>query len=587
MVEIRSLRDIIIKFLIPILIIIIIIAAAIIFLPSLLGLVPRPLVGEAAPAFYETKSDYSVLWQFDYSGVLYPDNEINPDMSKQDIGNYLTQNPVEFDCKECSYDASRNTMRCNVCGGIRKDGEFTDCSDCENSECLNCVDNSLDGRLCINLKNCIKQSFSDEENCIVDIIPGSEGFIDISQLSQLVSSCKDEPIKIPIAEDVEEEICYFDSPYLEAREYSIEGPYGCRGATSGCDPDIRWGCESGLLGWCNSVQKINFGKKYFVHKIVGHWTPGGPEGSHDNIFVLCKGSCPSKGLENIESYINRLKDCFEEDKDGCMLYNSKCSNCVHKDQEFFIEYYGEVEKVEGKVMGSHEYLDELHVKLYLDTFYTSSIFYPLCDFDTSYIRTNEINYFPKDTPGSGITNTKIMLGNLEARKQKNCKFNLFVCSEKAFANNTDEKIIEIYNYVRDFESPDLYEISDNFIKFNYGKFILDRPYHKDEIINAIDSGFKYWRAINYPFSINPKINQWTDKPVNMSIDWGSTYWDVIDFNNNCWDETATPALENEASGVIYYNCGGDDICEDELKLNIGLHLVGNKIVPFATFCSSK
>jgi len=637
MVEEEQLGNILRKFLIPLAIIIVIL---IVFTISYSAFLRVPKLGASIPSFTETTDIGSLFWSSDVSGYIYPYQEYSTPLDPTQISEYFNRKPTEFECTECSScsatvhdnvlnkDLIDSCTQCNRCTGVL--GNYRNCETCESSggstNCLSCTNEGSDINLCEAIKDCIKENYVTNKTCLIDTIARSQQF-SISDLESLVNNCREESVKFPVSMDVEKEVCNFN-PSLTTAEFDITNP-----------TIVKSPCNGGLYG-CGHYQDVDFGKEYPIFKIAGIWASGwekGPDDNEDAILYLCldRGdggsglptSDPSTPCKpSSRSWVANDKDwdvitngenwCDKKITGACILgevARCKFNDCLHKDTPYSFYYSGNVRKIAGLVCreskdnhgcgvaGAPTALDKFTVHLYLDPEYTSSLLYPRCDPSPEYFDTNKIYYDSLTTTVNSPGYTKILFGNLNYQSQRDCNFNMYLCSSNAFANSSEETTIQIYDFIKDFESKYFWKDQGNDVmKYNYAIFTLDRNYTEEEIIDAIQTGYRYWSMINYPFMINDNFTNWVDKGPGDLIPPNQFYIGhyPVSFNNDCWDDGI---LTNFGSGVqnsILHDCdaGGNALCSGQLKVNIAMGKLSNKgfyypdtdtVRTVITFCSSQ
>lgn len=203
-----------------------------------------------------------------------------------------------------------------------------------------------------------------------------------------------------------------------------------------------------------------------------------------------------------------------------------------------------------------------------------------------YIRNGDYSHYPSINNNAAFGNAyngpgrlKIYVGNATSDNGE-CKFNIYFCPRPAIAKSKASSTISIFKIFRDLEIYDLpslpYYIRD-FSKDNtyndmggYSKGVyywnsydveLDEGYRVETIINAIKAGLYFnVQSRNYFFA--------------------QPHWDilrnsVIDKSTGCWntgvfDNLMMSSSEFERTRSIRFNCGNDDICIGDLRVQIAI-----------------
>ena len=201
-----------------------------------------------------------------------------------------------------------------------------------------------------------------------------------------------------------------------------------------------------------------------------------------------------------------------------------------------------------------------------------------------------IKVFYSDTDTSKIDSTKrgairIMFGGLDLN-QKDCKFNIYVCSQDAAAATSDGDTLKILDLFRFYDiTKNIYqteEIDDdyNLIKYNDFKLELSDNASASDVATAIESGFREWRTTTFPqqsaimtnsesggdYMSNTQNSGLSTKGWYTERLYGISYDDCT-LDNDYAGAAVTFAINN-GQNVIAYNCGDDNICTGELKMSV-------------------
>jgi len=173
---------------------------------------------------------------------------------------------------------------------------------------------------------------------------------------------------------------------------------------------------------------------------------------------------------------------------------------------------------------------------------------------------------------SGIKgNIKIQLGKLDVDFQKNCKFDIYVCSQDAFAEYEGENILGLSDFLKDFNPINVYKTYDfgneEIILYNYFDFILDKEYTVEEIKSAIKTGFRDWEQNLFPYLSSSTNFDWLkDNNGIYQGSWKSTTRSLI-YENDCWDDSLNLIMKRLNGKFIIGNCQ-DNICKEKVKIRI-------------------
>lgn len=199
---------------------------------------------------------------------------------------------------------------------------------------------------------------------------------------------------------------------------------------------------------------------------------------------------------------------------------------------------------------------------------------------------------------NGAGRMKIVVGKATVDNEF-CKFTIYLCPQPAIASSETEPTIEVFDIIRNLRFKELinipYYINDvssdveniggmNVNAYYYNKYVVDlgtREYDAVTIINAIKMGF--YRNL---------------ETRDESDHWYQPHWDIKRYSiyeyNDCWDSSFDNQInfmsESWRSRSIYYNCGDDNKCTDEIILKIATRRDytsdNNYFSTIVTFCDA-
>ena len=199
-------------------------------------------------------------------------------------------------------------------------------------------------------------------------------------------------------------------------------------------------------------------------------------------------------------------------------------------------------------------------------------------------------------------NVKINIGNFDPNFMRDCKFDVYVCSQYSFAENSEDSILKITDSIANFNPASISTIKDygdfQIIKFNTIRFVLDKDYTIQEIKNAIKTGFRLWEQNGFIYSNFFTNLDWLAAKNNEGLD--SSAWaesnDGAIYSGDCWDSVTDERAVDMDSRKLIGQCTGD-ICKENLKVRIAFkykkpsadplssRFPKSPLIPMITFCS--
>jgi hypothetical protein len=192
-------------------------------------------------------------------------------------------------------------------------------------------------------------------------------------------------------------------------------------------------------------------------------------------------------------------------------------------------------------------------------------------------------------------NIKIQLGRLDTDFLRDCKFDIYVCSQDAFAEYEDENILTLSEFFMNFNSYNIYKdtsyVNKEIILYNYFEFNLDKEYTIDEIKSAIKTGVRLWETNSFLYDSLSSPIDWLRH--NDDIYQGS--WDYLDgitqYKSDCWSKGIESYMKDNNVKVISGNCQGG-ICKEKIKIRVAFKYIKpnlnnplkSPLYPIITFC---
>ncbi|MBR9682223.1 MAG: hypothetical protein GOV02_00975 [Candidatus Aenigmarchaeota archaeon] len=177
---------------------------------------------------------------------------------------------------------------------------------------------------------------------------------------------------------------------------------------------------------------------------------------------------------------------------------------------------------------------------------------------------------------------KITLGGLDT-SQKNCKYNIQICSQDTFAETFDDDILPIVDLFRFFNmfdyiySPEILEDINpdvvTVVKFNPFVYELSENKSAKNIMKAVVTGFRDWRTTTFPVESSLILDPYLSSSENSGLlpgDWfaGNANSLPDKLHDNCTINVDNLYYPYESTNSIYYDCGVDEICEGELIMTV-------------------
>lgn len=212
---------------------------------------------------------------------------------------------------------------------------------------------------------------------------------------------------------------------------------------------------------------------------------------------------------------------------------------------------------------------------------------------------------------------KITLGGLDTTERE-CKFNVQVCSQNCFANSTDSdmlRVLDLFRFIDYTHVMDAEKISDQFtlVSFNPYTLQLTEPQRKDDVYNAIKTGFREWRVTTLPVlglsvgidylsnseNAGVRPHEWTltdDYLVpgmirdDCTID--ASKIEIAGGDNAPSNFRLDSLVASDFNNYMFYDCGNDQVCQGELTMTLNfIHRRPNEnypylseLMPIITFC---
>ena len=589
------------------------------------------------------ESDYTQLddyigYELSYEGMI-----LEKDSGVDDINNALQDYSKAWDCSGCSscslISGLSNTYKCsscNACSDETETGRFKDCIVCDvgKGTCTMCNDTE-EYELCNEIKSCILEYYGDPyyegiTGCFLREIPHNDGTsFDMNTLRSILSTCKDESITVNMGGDFDKELCYFNSSSISY--YDFKRPYDFymsveatnilrniiismsapRGIMRYTDEDLAaFELVNGeLVNRYNVSIRINGTRNTNYELKIGYWTGS----SYISIYTL--GNVQTDYNGNGYAMFSEFPQQWKDD----VLPQGGDFNEEKNKMNFILTDTGVALP------------PSMGVTFYLNGPVSSNTWsydlrYPHCNFDTdpepfleespwwiekpddlsSPLYTNDdpdsaIKVFYDSTmPGGGSSsnrgNVKLQLGRLDIDFMRDCKFDIYVCSQDAFAEYEGEGILDLNDFLINFDLSYVYRTvdvgSDKIIIYNTFVMDLDKDYTIEEVKSAIKTGFRTWSHSTFVSSSFFSMG-WFGNENNDGIYEGE--WNemtgMVNYNGDCWSNDVTNMMSSNDRFLIG-NCPGN-ICRGKLKVTVAFKykppssffLTEYPLYPTISFCS--
>jgi hypothetical protein len=597
--------------------------------------------------------DLTAASQYEGYELSYDGMVLEKDAGYDNIDEVLKANISIPDCSICpsSYCQSVNlgginTYKCDECGicnGISQPNRFKNCLGCNitTETCILCADTDKEYALCNKIKEtCILSQYreNNQNGCYIGEIPHNDGTsFNINTLLNVLSSCRSESIRINMGNNFMKELCYFNSSsisyydferpsdfYLSDEAYN-ENPGGT--AIIACvDAGRRelkpFREENGeLIENYRIYVAINTTRSEDYNIYVGNWGESSPGVCSSPPTILYKiGTIKTDsngfGYAEFDNYGDAdagggktWRDIVKEDPTKNKMTGVEASHTWSGEfGKIWLAFYANNPESAGT--------------------WTNELRYSNCNFDTDiepylkdrpwwvsnpenlnsswYIVSGNPNssikvFYDSSMPGGGNSlnrgNIKIQLGKLDVDFQRNCKFDIYVCSQDAFAEYEGENILNLNDFLKDFSPINVYKTYDygneEIILYNYFEFNLDKEYTVEEIKSVIKTGLRNWEQNLFPYLSSSTSFEWLKN--NDGIYQGSWIGATrsLKYENDCWDNSLNIIMERLNGKLIIGNCQ-DNVCKEKIKIRIAFKYIKPNstiperdfLYPTVTFCDA-
>ena len=567
-----------------------------------------------------TEADVYSGFDLTYDGMI-----LLRDGGEDSVADELKSYESVSDCSGCSSCSPKSLGTvlttgcdsCSVCDEIDEPGRFKNCLGCEGGNCMFCDDTS-EYELCKEIKSCILEyagdkSYKELHGCFLRQIPHNDGTsFDINDLKQVLASCKDESITINTGNDFVKELCYFDADSISF--YDVNRPDDFYMKYDMTASIIASG-SSGFRGVLESEDLVPFYKegaetvdRYKVYIFLAgapdtiYTIMGGYRGTVDKEFEMV--TTDSDGHWNGEIYFPEDWKNEVDRGEGVNKFNYVWVQNAALQGAVYLK------NPESGYVWSHDLrFSKCNFEYDPEPYLDQKPWWVTLDQTESPLTTNQGNpdssikvFYDPGMPGGGNSdlrgNIKLQLGRLDTDFQRNCKFDIYVCSQDAFAEHEEEQILTLSEFLTNFDpsyTNRIISLSNyDIILYNYFELDMDKGYTPDEIRSAIKSGFRMWEQTMFTYSGLYATGEWIGSNNNDGIYEG--VWDDrnidIGYNNDCWSPDVQELMKDDSRFVVG-NCK-DTLCAGKLKIRIAfkyrdpLNSGGLKQVlyPTITFCDS-
>jgi hypothetical protein len=404
-----------------------------------------------------------------------------------------------------------------------------------------------DYALCNRLRDCVRAyqaEGGDATGCVIDEFNYKDFTVGstysdyksvVDEISKVLNQCLPTRLKKNVGGDITQDICRLDTK---------SNPLSVVPVTDGGVLVNSASIPSGQSG----VLRIKPSKVYAVGKmtVVAR--------ARDSSFQKCENLVKMHVMigthDTVSDYNNKNQKIFYGERD----VNITCENGYVKFTFDFNDFFGagqnqelaayvDLHPTEDTTEGPADDYLAVSLEPMIETQYRP------CNPPASDVMTNKI--MMSDNPSYiGRGHMKLVLNNLNTT-QANCQYNIAICSQDAFVNDTDDELYNIYDFVRTFR-PDQHTAHTEYLYnsngdttatvlvYNYFEFDLNNPHIGDDITEAVRSGMDEWSRFVYPLvsSGSPTVIGTADmnpfsassSNVNGLILGGSSA-----FSKNCWN----------------------------------------------------
>ncbi|MFH0929443.1 MAG: hypothetical protein V1818_03750 [Candidatus Aenigmatarchaeota archaeon] len=568
-----------------------------------------------------------------YDGMVLP-----KDGGEDSISNELRSYEVISDCSGCTSCGTRDLEgmqavgcdSCSVCNEIDEPGRFENCLGCQSGRCMFCDDENK-YELCKEIKSCILEyygdsNYKDVHGCFLRQIPHNDGTsFNIDVLKSVLDTCVGEPIMINMGNDFVRELCYFDPNFIAFYDVSRPEDYYMKHEMNA------------IYGAANPSRIPSIYRNILESDVI---TPFYMEDNEVldryRIYISFTGT-PNGEYKILGGYLGA-----NYEKEFTMV-TTDSNGLWYGELGFPEEWRSDVDDDESKnkfnfiwvrQWDSSSVATNLNGAVYLNDpesgyIWSHDLRFSKCNFETnpepyldprpwwvygdlteSPLTKNQGSqdsaikvFYDSNMPGGGNSdlrgNIKLQIGRLDTDFQRNCMFDIYVCSQDALAEYEGENILNINDFMINFDPLYVNKVIDagshEIILYNYFELELDRGYTADEIRSALKSGFRVWEHTFFPYASFYGSTAWIDRVNNDGIYQGTWLERMPDvsYDNDCWS-TSVQNLMTQDSRFIVGGCEGD-MCTGKLKIRIAFKYEDPKdnlgirqfLYPTVTFCSSE
>jgi len=604
--------------------------------------------------------DWSVAQEYENYELNYEGMILERGVGVGSITKFL-EKPVEIVyCKGCSsctgINLRTNTIpgtdiyncsSCNTCNEVTQPNRFKNCWGCTNTtgllneNCTLCDDMGEELQICKKLKACIYEHYADKSykelhGCLISQTPfdGSTSF-DVVAFKNILKTCRSESIKINIGNNFSKEICYFNNTSISYYDFQRPNDFYIK---------YTLHSEGSATAQDDSLNLAPFYKKdndalpkYRIYVAIN--------GTPDREYSVSIGKFPVIGFFGVNNGYSAELGKIKTDSTGFghgdfVDIPEKASAC-----EWIVvtQYCWDVnwkDKPEENPIKGITVTDSNGVgpQFIYATFYandigsnlewTNDLRYSNCNFNTNiepYLKdrpwwaynSDNLNsswnlwggnsnssikvFYDSSMPAGGNSaqrgNLKIQLGRLDTDFLRECKFDIYVCSQDAFAESEDDTILALSDFFTNFNPSNVYTtINDGnkeIILYNYFEFNLNKPYDIEEINSAIKTGLRLWETNKFLYDSSSTGLEWLKN--NDGI-YGASWTEISGgpgFNEDCWNSDVTNSVKSGNARVLIGNCPNNN-CTEKLKIRVAFKYIKpsstNPLIislyPTITFCSA-
>jgi hypothetical protein len=583
-------------------------------------------------------------FELNHNGMI-----LRRDSGETDINSILGEKPIVPGCSGCSgcspiyfhnQPSPPDAYKCSSCGtcnGITQtspQNRFIDCYDCNTASgnCSICTDDYDEYNICKRIKDYCLTNYDKDNGCVIKQIPHTDNTVfDLNNFLNILSHCKSESLIVDMGNNISKELCYFNSSSISSYNFdrtsndfyvsyqtdrsniylpTTDSNYYAYAYTYNLKLTPFYKENGQTLDKYKVYVAIN-GTPYKDFNIkLENTTPSGPLGRDPVVGDNCNVGKITTDSTGFGYAFFSPSDC----------QSSNIDDWKNKPDEH---------PISGAEAYGPDKLDAIYAVFYANMpasngDWSNDLRYSNCNFQTSlepYLKNRPwwaynsdnlnsswiINGNPNSSikvfsdsnmPGGGSNNNRgniqIRLGNFDPNFLRNCKFDIYVCAQDAFAEYENEGILGLSDFLTNFAPANVHKIikneSNQIILYNYFEYDLDKNYTIDEIKSAIKTGFRLWEQNTFLYSSFSSYAWLTYNDGIKQSAWNELNGGV-EYSEDCWNKNIENDIFSISRNNLIGNCPGS-ICSGKIKFRVAFKYIKpssttpypSPLYPTITFC---